>query len=81
MRKCFAELDSSGRESVEGRLMRYLSTWPEGLSTDRMGAWIRSCFKGGGYSEREYEAALKSLRDSGRIAIANSVWYIRKKAE
>lgn len=77
--KSYAELDPKGREYVESRLLRYLSTWPEGLSSDRMGAWIHSCSRGGGYSEKEYQGALYSLRNSGRIAIANDVWYIRRK--
>lgn len=28
---------------------------------------------------REYEAGLTRLRDSGRIAIANGIWYVRRK--
>lgn len=67
------------RDEIEGKLLRYLGTWPEGLSTSRMGAWIKSCSRGGGYSEREYEAGLTKLRDSGRIAIANGIWYLRSK--
>jgi len=65
------------KEPAESRLLRYLGTWPTGLSTDRMGAWIASCSRGGGYSEKEYQAALTKLRDSGRIAIANGIWYVR----
>ncbi len=80
MRKCYSGLDAQGRQEIESRLLRYMSGWPEGLSTDRMGAWIHSCTKGGGYTEKEYRDALTHLRDSGQIAIANSVWYIRKRA-
>lgn len=76
--KNYAVLDSLGREDIENRLMRYLGTWPEGLSTARMSAWIHSCTKLGGYSVFEYEAALRRLRDSGRIAIACGIWYTRK---
>lgn len=67
------------KEPAESRLIRYLGTWPSGLSTDRMGAWIASCSRGGGYSEKEYQAALTKLRDSGRIAIANGTWYARSQ--
>lgn len=66
-----------GKQSVENRLIRYLTAWPEGISTDRMGAWIHSCTKHGGYKEKEYQDALRSLRDSERIAIANGIWYLR----
>jgi hypothetical protein len=67
------------RDEIDGKLMRYLSGWSKGLSTSRMGAWIKSCTRGGGYSEKEYEAGLTRLRDSGRIAIANGIWYLRGK--
>lgn len=77
--KIYSGLDERGREEIDSRLIRYLSGWPEGLSTDRMGAWIHSCSRGGGYSEKEYQEGLKRLRDSGRIAIACGVWYLRKK--
>lgn len=76
--KTYGVIDEKGREEIDSRLMRYLGGWPEGLSTDRMGAWIHSCSKAGGYSEKEFQAGLKRLRDSGKIAIANGVWYIRK---
>ena len=67
------------KDDIEGKLLRYLSGWPEGLTTARMGAWIHSCTRLGGYSEREYDDALRKLRDSGRIAIANGIWYLRGK--
>lgn len=79
--KTYTRVGDDGRVVLEDRLLRYLGTWPEGLSTDRMGAWIHSCSKNGGYTEKEYQQALRNLRDSGRIAIANSVWYIRKKVD
>lgn len=79
--KRYAVLDDKGREDIESRLLRYLGTWPEGLTSDRMGAWIHSCSKQGGYSESEYQQALYRLRDSGRIAIANKIWYLRKQTQ
>lgn len=77
MRKCYGALDSKGRTLLESRLMRYLLTWPEGLSSARMHAWVDSCTKGGGYTYSECQTAITELRDSGRIAIANGVWYLR----
>jgi hypothetical protein len=66
-----------GKEPIDNRIFRYLSTWPEGLSTVRMSAWIQSCTREGGYTLREFDDGLRRLRDSGRIAIANGIWYIR----
>jgi len=66
------------RPDIEGKLVRYLSGWPQGLSTDRMGAWIHSCTKGGGYTEKEFTEARRSLREKGIIAFASGVWYLRK---
>lgn len=66
------------RPDIEGKLVRYLSGRPQGLSTDRMGAWIHSCTKGGGYTEKEFSEAQKSLREKGIIAFANGVWYLRR---
>lgn len=77
--KRYTGLDAQGREPLSERVMRYLGTWPEGLSTDRMAAWISSCTRGGGYTEQEYFQALRDLRNSERIAIANKTWYVRKQ--
>lgn len=79
--RLYTELDAEGREDIESRLLRYMAGWTEGLSTDRMGAWIHSCTRGGGYSEKEYQDALRRLRDSGRIAIANGIWYLRGRKD
>lgn len=76
--KSFSQKDNLGREEIDSRIIRYLSGWPEGLSTDRMAAWIRSCVKAGGYSMREFEDSLTRLRNAGSIAIANKIWYTRK---
>lgn len=76
--KSYGVIDERGREEIDSRIMRYLGSWPEGLTSDRMAAWIRSCTKNGGYTAREFEAGLTRLRDSGRIAIANRIWYVRK---
>lgn len=75
------QLEPIVKDAIDGRVMRYLSSWPEGLSTARMAAWIQSCSRGGGYTPQEYEGALRELRDSGRIAIANGTWYVRKQLQ
>jgi hypothetical protein len=62
---------------IETKLIVYLSRWPEGLSTSRMQAWIASCRKDDGYTMREYDSALISLRDSGRVACVNKIWYLK----
>jgi hypothetical protein len=76
--KSYGVSDEKGREDICSRILRYLGSHPSGLSTDAMASWIRHCTKLGGYTMREYEAALTQLRDSGRIAIANKIWYQRK---
>ena len=63
--------------AIETKLIRYLYRWPEGLSTTRMAAWIASCRKDDGYTNKEYESALYSLRDSGRVACVNKIWYLK----
>jgi len=70
-------LGANRRLDIETKLLRYLGRWPEGLSTARMRAWIDSCRKHGGYTPSEYEGALYSLRDSGRVACVNGVWYLK----
>ncbi len=62
---------------IEEKIILYLSHWPEGLSTSRMQAWIASCRKDNGYTFGEYDDALRSLRDSGRVACVNKTWYIK----
>ena len=62
---------------IETKLVVYLSRWPEGLSTTRMYAWIESCRKDNGYTSAEFDSALKSLRDSGRVACVNKIWYLK----
>ena len=62
---------------LESKLIVYLSRWPEGLSTTRMQAWIASCRKNGGFTFTEYDDALRSLRDSGRVACVNKIWYLK----
>ena len=78
--KVYTGLDSQGREPLTDRVARYLGTWPQGLSTNRMAAWVERCSRGGGYTEQEYFQALRDLRDSGRVAIANGIWYLRRKS-
>ena len=63
--------------TVETKVIQYLARHPDGLGTLSMNAWIDSCTRGGGYFFQEYMSALYSLRDSGRIAFANGVWYLR----
>jgi hypothetical protein len=63
--------------TAEVKVTQYLARWPEGLTSARMGAWINSCTKHEGYTPKEFESALRFLRDSGRIAIANGIWYPR----
>lgn len=73
-----------GKPTAETKIERYLAAHPEGLTSARMAAWIASCTKDDGYTIREYEAALKTLRDSSRIAFACGIWYPRvalKKVE
>ncbi len=79
MAKTYSRVGPDGRVIIDDRILRYLATWPSGLSTDRMGAWIHSCSKAGGYSEKEYQTSLYRLRDAGSIAIANGIWYVRKQ--
>lgn len=62
--------------TVETKVSQYLARHPDGLGTLRMNAWIESCRRGG-YTLKEFNDALRSLRDSGRIAFANGVWYLR----
>lgn len=69
-----------GKPTAECKIERYLARWPEGLTRSRMAAWIDSCTKNDGYTPREFEAGLKNLRDSARIAIANGIWYLRGPA-
>jgi hypothetical protein len=63
--------------SAQKKLTQYLARHPSGLTTDRMGAWIDSCRREGGYSYKEFSTALYALRASGLIAFANGVWYLR----
>lgn len=62
---------------IQTKLLRYLMRWPEGLSTGRMRAWIASCRKHDGYTHQEYETALTSLRDTGRITCTNGSWWLK----
>lgn len=72
--------DPPTRVDIEKKLTRYLTCNPKGVSSRLMAAWIASCSRGGGYSLKEYEAALYRLRDSNRAAFANGVWYLRGPA-
>lgn len=63
--------------TAETKLLRYLLRWPQGLTTGRMRAWIDSCRKGGGYTVKDFEQALYSLRDSGRISCVNGLWWLK----
>ncbi len=65
------------KPDIEAKLIRYLTTNPKGVSTALMNAWIDSCSRGGGYTWAECDAAKQRLRDSGRIAFASGVWYLR----
>lgn len=77
--KTYSRVGEDGRVLIEDRITRYLGTWSEGLSTARMNAWVDSCYRGGGYTLKEYMDALRRLRDSGRIAFACGIWYLRKQ--
>jgi hypothetical protein len=69
-----------GKPTAERKVEQYLARWPQGLTSARMAAWIDSCTKDGGYSWKEFETAKKTLRDSGVIAHANGIWYLRGPA-
>lgn len=66
------------RPSLESRVLRYLRTHPEGLSTSQIYAWIQSCRVGGGYTLQEFDLKLTELRKASTVAHANGLWYLPK---
>ena len=70
--------DLSKVDFVLKRVFRYISQHPEGLSSSQMQAWASSVRL---YDVEwfDVDAALRTMRDSGAIAVANGLWYARDK--
>lgn len=64
-------------EAAETKILRYLMRHPSGVSGSQIDAWLDSCRKDGGFIYAEMCAAKTSLRDSGRIACTNGVWWLK----
>lgn len=67
------------KPDLEQRILRYLSKYPEGLTNALLRAWIDSCRKGGGYTQKETDEVIRRLRDEGRIICTSGLWWLRKK--
>lgn len=65
------------KPTAEEKIIRYLGRHPSGLSTGTITAWIESCRRGGGYTFQELQQALYALRDSGRVAVTNKLWWLK----
>lgn len=62
---------------IRSRILRYLSTHPEGLSGRQIHGWISSISKFE-VSMPLCETALYELRDEGLCACANGLWFKRE---
>lgn len=64
-------------EDVQRRILLYMDRHPEGVPAAQMTAWLRSIRKFE-TNIQNIERALYKLRDDGKLACANKVWYARR---
>ena len=62
--------------NLPARIVWYLARHPEGVGTDQLYAWVRSCRKPA-YTLIEFDLALFDARKNG-ASCANGLWYLRQ---